>query len=355
MLSDIEVVEFGAAGPALIRPGQLLTDGAALPAVEPWAQAVAEVAGLYKVHLTPGVDPCELATTLREQGHLAAPNHVLAGQPLFFGGPASRPFPADPVEAAPGRDDACAVTIGLLDTGIAAHPWWADRPWFKEQARGAAETADADGDGRLDAQAGHGTFIAGLLLRRAPGVRLHVQRILDSRGIGDEAGLVNALARLRERPPQVLNLSLGGHSFDDRPSPLLARAIAALPGTVTVAAAGNTASARPFWPAALPDVIGVGSLDTTESARSAFSAHGPWVNACARGEWLVSSFLDVEGFAGFASWSGTSFATALVAGAIANAIAEGEAGTPREAADRVLDPARHRQIRDLGVVVPASR
>ncbi|MFC7649354.1 S8/S53 family peptidase [Streptosporangium lutulentum] len=140
------------------------------------------------------------------------------------------------------------MTVALADTGLAAHPWWQEDPWFLEQRREAAEVPDTDGDGELDVQAGHGTFIAGLVLRSAPGARVRPLRVLDGRGIGDEAGLLRVLARVRGERPQVLNLSFGGHTFDDRPSPLVETALAELTGTVVVACAGNTASDRPFWP-----------------------------------------------------------------------------------------------------------
>ncbi|MFI6321932.1 S8 family peptidase [Nonomuraea sp. NPDC050556] len=326
-----------AAGAALIRPGQLLADRSALSAVSRWTQAVAEADGICTIRLSPGVDPCELATELRGQGHRASPNHVFTGQPLFFGGPASRPFPADPIAYRPGRSRS-PVTVALLDTGVAEHPWWKAGPWY------AKEQADAESG----AQAGHGTFIAGLLLRRAPGVSLRVARVLDGDGVGDEAGVVRALHRLRGSVPQVLNLSFGGHTFDDGPPKLLADAIGALDGCVAVACAGNTAADRPFWPAALPKVVAVAALDRTEQQRAPFSAHGPWVDACARGEWLSSTFLSQGDFAGFASWSGTSFATALVAGAIADAARDAPVA---EAVARVLGG---RQIPDLGALVPAN-
>ncbi|MEU6742990.1 S8 family peptidase [Streptosporangium sandarakinum] len=386
MDADIERVEPVPGAPALIRRDQLLTDAAGMAAVARWTAAAAEADGVFRIRLLPGVDVCDLAATVRDRGHAASPNHILVGQPLFFGGPASRPFPAPPPPppgAVPGdagdggnggvpgdapgggpgepggsggsggpSEPGGPVTVAVADTGLAAHPWWRDLPWFLERRREAAEVPDADGDGRLDAQAGHGTFVTGLILRSAPEARVRPLRVLDGRGVGDEAGLLRALARLRDEPPQVLNLSMGGHTYDDRPSPLLEAALAGLPGTVAVACAGNTASDRPFWPAALPGVIAVGALDAAGRDRAPFSAHGPWVDACAPGEWLTSSFLEHGAFHGYARWSGTSFAAAVVSGAIA-AAARGR--TPAEAAAHVLDPEQNRKISDLGVVVAGPR
>ncbi|MFC5822842.1 S8 family peptidase [Nonomuraea insulae] len=336
-------MEIQSVGEAFIRPGQVLADRTALAAAARWTQAVSEADGVCVLHLSPGVDPCEVTTELREQGLRASPNHVLRGQPLWFGGPASRPFPAPPVGFKPGRSRS-GVVVGLLDTGVAKHPWWSGTDWY---ARLGPDEADAS----EGSQAGHGTFIAGVLARRAPGAALRVHRVLDGDGIGDEAAIVRTLYRMRDNPPQVLNLSFGGHTFDDRPPPLLADAIGALTETVTVACAGNTASDRPFWPAALPYVVGVGAVDSCRQDRAPYSGHGTWVDACAQGDWLTSSYLDAGEFGGYAAWSGTSFATPLVAGAIADAAREEPA---REWIRRVLDSDETRQIPDLGVLFAAS-
>lgn len=357
MQTDIKRVEPVAGAPALVRPGQLLTDARGAAAAARWTAAAAEADGLFRLMLSPGVDVCDLAAAIRDQGHPASPNHVLVGQPLYFGGPASRPFPAaappaPQVGGGDGGDGDGTVTVAVADTGLAAHPWWRERPWFRGRPREGAEPPDSDGDGRLDAQAGHGTFVTGLVLRSAPAARIRPLRVLNGHGVGDEAGLLRALTRLRNDPPQVLNLSFGGHTFDDRPSPLVEAALAGLADTAVVACAGNTASDRPFWPAALSGVVAVGALDVAGEARAPFSAHGPWVDACARGEWLTSAFLEHGAFQGYARWSGTSFATAVVSGAIASAARDLPA---KEAVAHVLDPTRTRQIRDLGTVVPEPR
>ncbi|SDG33661.1 Subtilase family protein [Sinosporangium album] len=350
MNRDIRHVEHIAGSPTLIRPGQLLSDRTSLQVAARWIEAVTETGGVLRVRLSPGVDECDLAATLRDRGHRVSPNHILVGQPLFWGGPAGRPFPATELDPPPAGGD--GTTVGLLDTGLAPHPWWERAPWFREHGTDVTEVADYDGDGVPDPQAGHGTFIAGLLVKRAPGVRLRATRLLDGNGVADEAALLSALARVRADPPRVLNLSFGCHTFDDQPPLLVSEAIAALGDTAVVACAGNTATRRPFWPAALPDVVAVGAVDASERRRAPFSGHGPWVDACAQGEWLTSTYLRCEGFAGYARWSGTSFSTALVSGAIADAAKD---MSPREATAHVLDPRRSQQIPDLGVLVSASR
>ncbi|WP_101788490.1 S8 family peptidase [Nonomuraea indica] len=336
-------MDIQSAGGSLIRPGQVLADRGAVSVVARWTRAVSESDGVCVIHLTSGADPWEVAGELREHGFRASPNHVVVGQPLFFGGPASRPFPVRPLSYRPGRARS-PVVVSLLDTGVGKHPWWTGSEWYGALGRDDADSTEG-------AQAGHGTFIAGLILRQAPGVTLTSCRVLNGDGVGDEAHVIRALNRLRERPPHVLNLSFGCHTFDDRPPPLLADALSAFPDTVTVACAGNTAGERPFWPAALPGVVGVGAVDAAQERRAPFSSYGPWVDACARGEWLTSTYLEGGEFGGYAAWSGTSFAAALVAGAVADAARD---RPPQEAARMLLDPGEARQIRDLGALVPAS-
>ncbi|GAA1276371.1 S8/S53 family peptidase [Sphaerisporangium rubeum] len=341
----VQVVERDPGRGALIRPGELLARSPV--AAERWTQSAERRDGFYVLRLAPGADPCLLAAELAEQGHVVSPNHVVIGQPLFFGGPTGAPRPAAPPPYRAGEPS--RVTAAVLDTGVAPHPWFTGSDWFHDQAR---EVPDADGDGVLDGQAGHGTFIAGLLLRQAPGVRLRVLKVLDGNGVGDEAGVLRALACLRGERVDVLLMSFGCHTYDDRPSPLIESALAAMPDTVVVACAGNTASPRPFWPAALPGVIAVAALDTSGAARARFSAFGPWVDACARGEALASSFVSFDRFDGYAVWSGTSFSAAVVAGAIADAARH---MSPAEAAAHVLDERRNPRMPDLGVMVPAPR
>lgn len=325
--------------PVLIRPDELLTSSPT--AVARWALASEPLPGTGRVHrvrLPPGTDVIDLTATLRDRGHAASPNHVLSGQPLFFGGPGGPPAPAAAPPYEPGEPG--EVVAAVLDTGLAPHPWVAR--WYDDDI---AETPDADGDGVRDRQAGHGTFVAGLILRHAPGVRLRVLRLLDSDGVSDEAALLRALAALRGGRTDVVNLSFGGHTFDDAPPLGLAEALAGFPAVV--ACAGNTASSRPFWPAALPGVVAVGALDG--DGRAAFSAYGPWVDVWAQGVGLTSSFLDYGDFHGYATWSGTSFAAAVVTGALARLCRQ---VPPAEAVRRLLDGGR--RIADLGVVVTSG-
>ncbi|TYB38356.1 S8 family peptidase [Actinomadura chibensis] len=378
---DAVVVEPLPGRPALIRRDEILVAGpdaaAAESTVRRWHDGRRDERGVTRLRLRPAakVDVCELASRLCSDGVRtaaagaarrrlsAAPNHLVVGQPMWWSGPADRPRPAAPVPAPrPGAAARREVTVAVLDTGLSPHPWWEDADWFREQRDEVAEVLDADLDYDLDAQAGHGTFVAGVVLGQAPSARLRARRVIGGDGVGDELDVIRALAWIAERGGvDVVNVSLGCHTYDDRPSPVLARAIAALGRrTVVVACAGNAATDRPFWPAAMKPVVAVAALDGAD--RAAFSNHGWWVDACAQGVDVAGAFVRFDGtrppvrgldpdlFQGYATWSGTSFAAPVVAGRIA-AVAAADGVSAVAAADRVLDPSAHPSLPDLGVIV----
>ncbi len=349
----------------LLRPGEIVAgpgDGPAVAGVlSGWRQAEQRPFGLTLFTRTPQTsDPTREVldaiakvrkyTSGRPQGPAAvAPNYVFVGEaagtsdainfhgePRIQGGPGSTVRLASMPPALPSRGseslDGEGVRIAVLDTGMFDHIWLRG----VQRAPNSADTWDVEQDGYGDNEAGHGTFIAGLILQVAPAASVYAVKVLDSHGVGDDFTVAKAMQQL-PADIDVINLSLGGYTDRDAPPLAVATALASLADkrTAVVSAAGNQASKRPFWPAAFPQVLGVGAVDESSGKwrPASFSNYGPWVDAIARGSMIQSTFATAKTkvatgpvisrldptvqFDGWAEWDGTSFSTPIAAAMIA--------------------------------------
>ncbi|MFD4257093.1 S8/S53 family peptidase [Streptomyces sp. NPDC058534] len=299
--------------------------------------------------------------------------------------------PPNPAAAGTPYDEGTAVGVLVIDTGLMndyrSYPLLA-------HTDGDAQLKECDDDGVLLQYVGHGTFIAGLVAAVAPNTDVTVLGTLNDAGAILESELGEKLFEAVDRGgwPEVLSLSagtsngrvdglLGVHAFmeelrDQR--------------TLLVAAAGNNASATPFWPAAYADlpgwensVLSVGALRSDGEFGACFSNHGGWVKVYAPGERLTSALTgfgtpvpyvyqhstydacrfgfgypctcqyprhngvlsepgeapakpDQVMFEGHAQWSGTSFATPVVAGLVADHMTAHKETDPRAARTQLL-------------------
>jgi hypothetical protein len=262
--------------------------------------------------------------------------------------------------------------IAVLDTGLACvHPTkqidFVPHLLKDAAARivGAGDIPDQNTDSWLDPIAGHGTFIAGLIELHSPGCQIEVFKVLTPEGAGVESAIADLIRSLAERPdetrPDFLNLSFGGYVLDDAPYLLSAVLFAQARGTVVVASAGNDGVCVPSYPAAFPGVVSVASIGP--DGPSWFSNYGDWVRACAPGEEVVSAFFDnwdginppMDGFdkdrfAGWAQWSGTSFAAPMAVAALARLV-QTCGCTPEEAVDQIINAPHLGRIPGMGTVV----
>jgi Subtilase family len=190
----------------------------------------------------------------------------------------------------------------------------------------------APADHYLDPAAGHGTFIAGIIEQLAPGCTIKVRKVIGPLGDAIEtvvASEIHAVVDDETLPrPLILSISFGGQALDP-PGYLreaVARAVAA--GIPIIASAGNDGLCTPQYPAAFPGVIAVAALGP--DGPPPWTNYGDWVDACAPGTDLVSTFFDrfdgafptvnsydPDRFSGWAEWSGTSFAVPVVVAAVA--------------------------------------
>jgi subtilisin family serine protease len=261
------------------------------------------------------------------------------------------------------------VKVAVIDSGMMdGHPFLGGRTRPLHAGVRDLEEPTFTGDGHLEQYAGHGTFIAGVVLQHAPGAEVVACKVFGGDGCFDDDQLATAIDALPD-DIHVLNLSLGAYTHGDAGLPLTALALAGAfarnPGLVVVAAAGNDGLDRQTFPAAFKRVVGVGALGL-DGRRACFSNFGPWVDAWAFGVDVASAFFEVDAepqpvpgphclgepakgvqqYQGWASWSGTSFAAPKVAGAIAAAV--GPALDACEAAFRLVGAAQAPRMKDPG-------
>ncbi len=309
-----------------------------------------------------------------------APNHAAILSPHASGCPATppqaAPAPTGPFVEPPASGPVAKVTVldsgyiyvpapnahGNLDARVTVllgdsltggvPPWTPDKP----------DGLYTDSSGRLDGISGHGTFIAGLIAHIASHTRLEVVGLRNQEveygalnpatqnGLFEtEVAIANAM--LRRSHTDVIQCGFAFPTLDDYPSLPFAAVLEELRqpnaprgGHVAVVApAGNEQSRRRYWPAALPDVVGVASTNRRLNARAWFSNWGEWCDCCTRGEHVHSTFIDwqgpvegepiteVEHFHGWARWNGTSFAAPKVSAAIARQVAANPGLPPTEA------------------------
>jgi subtilase family protein len=332
----------------LYLPGQLLVDAAHEKRAE--AELDGRIQRKRPMHDRLDVSHYDIAgdlhdtvETLRKLGVRCGPNHVLAGEPRYIGGPATIIEPTDYGLTEPAGCEGEGVTIAVLDTGFRTdvQQWLVDRV----DTDAPDEPLDKHNqDGDLDHEAGHGTFIAGVIADIAPGAKIIARQVLESDGFGDEAKIAQTISDVVALAPDVINLSLGAYTHGNLPPVGLANALRQVDRTktVVVAAAGNAGRDVPFWPAALKQVWSVAAVDD-DGMRACFSNFGHWVDCGMKGVDIKSCFPDWNGGGpgpftnGWAMWSGTSFAAPRLAGLIAREMTDSGTRVPAtEAVHRVL-------------------
>lgn len=159
---------------------------------------------------------------------------------------------------------------------------------------------------------GHGTMVAGLIHLVAPTAQIMPLKAFNADGSGDISNIVRAIYFAADNGAKVINMSFELSQMSDA----LLKAInyATRKGVICVASAGNDSQAALVYPAAYGNVIGVGSVNQ-QNQLSSFSNYGAdIVSVAAPGEALITTY---PGNHYAAAW-GTSFSSALVAGAAAD-------------------------------------
>jgi subtilisin family serine protease len=188
-----------------------------------------------------------------------------------------------------------------------------EQPVIVQQSSAAildqSSAAILDGGGSSYSDFGHGTMTTGLVHLAAPKAKILPLKAFSANGQGYLSNIVAALYYAVQHNANVVNMS-----FDvTTPSQALSQAIsyANQSGVVLVAAAGNGSTSSPVYPAALnASVMGIASTSDSDTL-STFSNYGDidvWI--AAPGEYVISTYPGGT----YASASGTSFSSPLVAG-----------------------------------------
>jgi Subtilase family len=268
-----------------------------------------------------------------------------------------------PLPGSGARCDGDGVSVSIIDTGLlpgaaADHSWLTGLDGVQEDPYGS--------DGNILPYAGHGTFAAGCLRCAAPKASVFVERAFDVAAAAYETDLVPILEDALSRNPDILVFTFTTSTRQDRTlltfDDFYERRIRHVKGLQVVAPAGNDGKSQWMWPAAYPWVLSVGALSASWRQRAHFSNFGGWVDVYAPGEDLINAFAtgtlvcneppigQHRHFHGMARWSGTSFATPMVAGLIAARMsATGE--NAREAAGALLRLAHRQAIPGTGAVL----
>ena len=164
---------------------------------------------------------------------------------------------------------------------------------------------------------GHGTHVAGIIAANrnnglgivglAPESSLLNVKVANDKGQSDISEVAEGIIWAVDNGASVINLSIALEEY----SPQLEDAVryAWSHGAVIVAAAGNSGSKPPVYPAFFENCIAVAAL-RQDGTLAPLSNHGDWVDIAAPG-FNIYSTLPGNGY-GYKS--GTSFATAYVSG-----------------------------------------
>ncbi|QOJ13313.1 MAG: S8 family serine peptidase [Planctomycetia bacterium] len=291
--------------------------------------------GIHLVSVPEGTNYGDLAQAVAgdpqvqgiEQNCLVSDESPEGGTRSFFFNVAPGTFEAQPAASLAQLDTAGAysrgrgVVVAVLDTGVAPHPLIASQiaPGGFNLVGKNSDTSDVgdgldnDGDGLIDEMVGHGTFIAGLVLRAAPQARILPVRVMNDEGISSTFLLTAGIYHAANAGASILNISMG----TTQPSALLENAVefAAGRGCVVVASVGNEGNATPIrYPAGYVQhgVLAVAAT-TDEDRRADFSNYGPHVSLCAPGVDVASA----DTVSAWVAASGTSYSAPLVAGTAA--------------------------------------
>lgn len=213
------------------------------------------------------------------------------------------------------------VRVAILDTGLSSKPTYL---WDKVVAQvnyiekgkrpyDMPRLTDSNGNGVPDEGTGHGSMVAALVDQMAPQTKLVIVRVADSDGNATAWTLIKGLAYATQTGCEVANASLG--SLAKVPALTDVLDWCDKKGLLVVAPVGNDNLRLMRYPAELGKVISVAGVQP-DNVKAVFSNYRNDVNFSAPATGLASAWWDGD----WATWSGTSFGSPVVAGIIADCL-----------------------------------
>ncbi|WP_353893092.1 S8 family peptidase [Proteinivorax hydrogeniformans] len=257
------------------------------------------------------------------------------------------------------------VVVAVLDTGIYEHPDLKGRIIaFKDIIKGKKDPYDDNGHGThvAGAVASNGSKTDGRFTAPAPDSKLVGVKVLDKVGGGSLSGILEGIQWCIENKEQlgidVMNLSLGSEAdmpyTDDPVCMAVEKAWEA--GIVVCVAAGNSGpqSQTIGSPGIHPKVITVGALDNSNSQKKVadYSSRGPTIDGIKKPDILApgtivslrspGSLVDRQSKNDrvdywYTTLSGTSMATPICSGIIAQILEENSSLTPDEIKEIIVN------------------
>ncbi|MFD5407098.1 S8 family peptidase [Streptomyces griseorubiginosus] len=238
------------------------------------------------------------------------------------------------------------TTVYVIDTGIRiSHQDFGGRASYGWDFVGDDRSA---GDGN-----GHGTHVAATVAGAGYGVAKRAKvvavRVLDDTGSGTTAQVIAGIdwVTRNARKPAVANLSLGG-GYNAQLDVAVRNSIAS-GVTYTVAAGNDGLPAGLYSPADVSQAITVGATDGKDR-RAAFSNYGSAVDLFAPGVSITSAGITSD--TARATYSGTSMATPLAAGAAALYLADHPRATPAKVGKALVKTAVTGKVSGRGIGSP---
>jgi serine protease len=196
-------------------------------------------------------------------------------------------------ESAWEKSTGVGAVVAVIDTGVA----YADAPGGRfTQVRDLSGTRFVPGfdfvndDNEPYDEHGHGTHVAGTIAQSthnaygvaglAPGATIMPIRVLDGSGRGNTADIAESIRWAADHGANIINMSLGG----PLPSRIMSDAIAYAHsrGVTVIAAAGNSSTSLPSYPAAYRHVVSVAATQYDRTT-TFYSNYGRTIDIAAPG------------------------------------------------------------------------